>query len=273
MTDGIINQLAELSKATVEPGDYTKDGLLYCGKCNMPKQCRISFGSFSRVLGCNCSCREEKFQKDIKEMHENEQRLKIEELRVNGIQDRAIRAYTFENSEMTPLMQSCKKYVDRWREVLQGNHGLIFWGDVGSGKTRAAACIANALIDRGVPALMTSFPRILSMDFKDRSEQIQQIVKFPLLLIDDLGAERSSDYSLETMYYVVDERYKSGKPLIVTTNLTLKQLENPSSIEYARIYSRILEMCRPVRVNGKNRREKKAEEKKDQFMEIFKNRE
>lgn len=269
--DFAVDYIAVLSKARRKSCDYEKEGLLYCGCCNTPKQCRKLISGEERVLGCMCLCEQEKFENQRKLDKAREKRIDIEHLRVNGIQDTALRSYRFESCEMTPLLKSCKKYVDRWDEVLKGNHGLILYGDVESGKTFAAACIANALIDRGIPVLMTSFPRILSINFNERAERLEEMVRFPFLLIDDFGVERSTEYSLETMYYVLDERYKSGKPLIVTTNLTLQEIENPTSTEYKRIFSRLREMCQPVRVTGRKWRKQKTEEKREDFMDIFKN--
>lgn len=265
-----VEKLAEMLAAKEEPGDYVKDGLLYCGHCDTPKQCRVSFGSVVRVMGCQCACANRRYEAERAAQKDREKRMHIEELRANGIHDKAVRGYTFETSRMTPLLKSCKKYVDGWETVEQENCGLLFWGDVGSGKTRAAACIANALIDAGVPALMTSFPKILKMGFSEVGEIIGQLNEFPLLVIDDLGAERQSDYALETVYAVIDERYKSAKPLIVTTNLTIKELDNPKNIDYARIYSRVLEMCRPVRCSTENLRKDLSREKQDWFLEFFK---
>ena len=82
-----------------------------------------------------------------------------------------------------------------------------------------------------------------------------------MLVIDDLGAERETDYALEQVYTVIDERYKSEKPLIVTTNLTYEELKNPTDIRYKRIYDRVIEMCVPFNLSGVSRREQKAREK------------
>ncbi|MCD7888205.1 MAG: ATP-binding protein, partial [Clostridiales bacterium] len=60
--------------------------------------------------------------------------------------------------------------------------------------------------------------------------------------------------AMEQVYAVVDERYKSNKPLIVTTNLTISQIRNASDVAHARIYSRVLELCTPVQVRGTDRR-------------------
>ena len=73
-------------------------------------------------------------------------------------------------------------------------------------------------------------------------------------MIDDFAMERSTEYVNEIVYNVIDSRYRSGKPLIVTTNLSKKDLDNPPDIDNERIYSRIKEMCFPVEVKGTDRR-------------------
>ena len=78
------------------------------------------------------------------------------------------------------------------------------------------------------------------------------------LLIDDLGIERNSDFALEQVFNVIDSRYRSKKPLIITTNLTLSELNNAADIAHKRIYDRILERCIPVRINNRNIRQDNA---------------
>ena len=94
-----------------------------------------------------------------------------------------------------------------------------------------------------------------------------------MMVLDDLGVERNSGYSLETVYTVIDERKKSGKPLIVTTNLTLQEIKEPRSMEYRRIYSRVLEMCVPVYFPGQSYRKREAARKMGLVREIFGGRE
>ena len=134
--------------------------------------------------------------------------------------------------------------------------GLLLWGDVGIGKSFFAGCIANALVDKGVPVLMTNFSRILNtltgMYSDDRSQFIDSFNKYSLLIIDDLGIERSSEFALEQVFNVIDSRYRSKKPLIVTTNLTLDELKHPKDLARARIYDRVLERCVPLKINNQN---------------------
>ena len=72
---------------------------------------------------------------------------------------------------------------------------------------------------------------------------------------------------MEQMFSVVDGRYRTGKPLIVTTNLTLQELKNPPDLAHARIYDRLLEMCTPLRINGQSIRQLRAQENMRQMRE------
>ena len=77
-------------------------------------------------------------------------------------------------------------------------------------------------------------------------------------IIDDLGVERSTEYAMEQMFFVFDSRYRSRRPMIITTNLKLSELKNPPDLAHARIYDRILERCAPILFDGKNFREENA---------------
>ena len=266
--DDLISSLAAKSKAVREPGDYIQDGLLYCGHCQTPKQCRISYGGGERIVGCQCACRMRQYKTEQKAMWEMEQRIHIRELRADGIRDRSLTGCRFDTAVDTPELAKCRRYADHWDDMYAQNSGLLLWGNTGNGKTYAAACIANQLIDRGIPAMITSFPRILSAGW-DKREIAEQMRHYQLLIIDDLGAERNSDYALETVYMVIDERYKSKKPLIVTTNLTLEEICKPKNMDYQRIYDRVLEMCVPVVFQGQSIRRQTANEKLKKAKEIL----
>lgn len=82
---------------------------------------------------------------------------------------------------------------------------------------------------------------------------------YDLLIIDDLGVERNTEYAMEQMFHVIDCRYRSRKPMIITTNLKLEEIKNPPDLAHARIYDRILERCAPILFDGKNFREENAE--------------
>ena len=96
----------------------------------------------------------------------------------------------------------------------------------------------------------------------DRADFLANLNAYDLLILDDLGAERGTEYALEQVFAVIDARYRSRKPLIVTTNLTLDALKHPDDLAHARIYDRILEICAPILFGGENLRVEKANETK-----------
>lgn len=85
-----------------------------------------------------------------------------------------------------------------------------------------------------------------------------------MLFLDDIGAERNTSFSTEQVFSVIDARYRQKRPIICTTNLPLRELENPENLSYSRIYDRLLEMC-PVRlaVTGPSRRAARAEQRRE----------
>lgn len=258
------------AKEDTEAGDFRdEDGMLCCGLCKQPKEARIELFGTIRTVPCACSCQIDEWNRKEAEFKERQRRERIRRLRVNGIQDEGLRNRRFEEAEMTPQLERCKDYADHFDEFKSENIGMIFCGPVGNGKTFAAACIANALIDRGIPVLMTSFPRILNSGY-EKNDIVREAQQFDLVIIDDLGTERQSEYALETVYYFLDERYKSGKPTIITTNLSKNDIENPKNMDYKRIYDRVLEMCLPMTFPARDRRKEQAEDKGRRAKELMK---
>ncbi len=261
---------------TPDPEDYIdhETGLLHCGKCHTHKQCRVTLFGKEKLMPCTCQCRQEQIEKEEQARKEQQRLDRIRRLKANGLQDRALFAYTFEaDSGTNPTMQHARRYVEHWAEVKAQGQGLLLWGSVGTGKTFAAACIANALTEQGIPVLMTNFSKILNslsgMFSEDKNRYLASFKEFDLLIIDDLGIERNSEYAQEQVYNIVDSRYLSRLPFIITTNLTLSKLKNPKDTAHARIYDRILERCAPVLFNGKNYRTENAENTKNDIRELL----
>lgn len=251
-----------------EEGDYlSDDGLLMCGKCHTPKQCRFiaTWDGKEKKPYTPCACARER--RDAEEQARQAQNLRIEinRLRKLGFPDSEMADWTFAHDDGTdPKTTSiAHKYVDNFPEMKKRGKGLLLYGPVGTGKTHAAACIANELINQGRPCLVTNFARItntLQGMFEGKQRYLDDFNRLDLLVIDDLAAERDTSYMNEMIFNIIDSRYRSGKPLIVTSNLTQAELTAPCSVDKKRIYSRLLEMCVPVEVKGADRREKKLQD-------------
>lgn len=201
------------------PGD---DGLLYCSKCHTPVQCRVNIWGREKIVRCICQCQKEAMELEKKRQETEDEQRRIRKLKANGIQEKHLLDWKFDIAEDNEHIRKAKQYVENWKKVKAENLGLLLWGEVGTGKSFAAACIANALLDAGIPVLMTNFSKILNqmgaMYSDERYQYIASFSHFQLLIIDDLGIERNTEYALEQVYAVIDERYKSGLPVIITTN-------------------------------------------------------
>ena len=262
VADEVIKEMGNATNEGIKVADGymdTETGLLMCGKCHAKKQKKISFLGEERVVGCLCKCAAEELEKERARREAEENLMRIRQMKSAGLQDRTFYNYTFENCDASQENAVyAKRYVEHFSEMAQAGQGLLFWGNVGTGKTFLAACIANALLERKIPVLMTDFPKILNalggLYSSERNEYLASLNRYTLLVVDDMGIERDTPYTLETVYAVIDERYKSGKPFIITTNIQLDILGNPQDLEHARIYDRIMERCMPVFFCGKNYR-------------------
>ena len=126
---------------------------------------------------------------------------KVQRLKLQGFTDWAMQHWTFANDHgQNPQMQLAQRYVAHWPEMREKNVGLLLWGGVGTGKSFMAGCIANALMEQEVAVCMTNFARImneLNNAFSGRNEVVDRLCGYPLLVIDDFGMERGTEYALE----------------------------------------------------------------------------
>lgn len=163
-----------------------------------------------------------------------------------------------------PQLAWARQYVEHWPEMRRENMGLLFWGPAGTGKTFAAACIANALVDLEVGVRMITLGEALlnlfGMSGEERIQYLEVLTTCGLLILDDFGVERRTPYAREQVYEIVNRRYLSGRPMVVTTNLTLKELKNADRDD-SRIHDRVLERCVPVCFDGTSLRQEKTAER------------
>lgn len=253
-----------------------EDGLLYCGVCRKRKEAYLP-GEMARLLGrdrrpAECDCQRAKREQEEARRERVRHLDAVEALRRAGFLDRAMADWRFEKDNgRCPQMKLLRDYAARFDQMRKENIGLLLWGGVGTGKSFGAGCVANFLIEREVDVKMTNFAAILgdlSARMEERGAYIDRLCGFSLLIIDDFGMERGTEYALEQVYNVIDTRYRSGKPLIVTTNLPLTALRSPDDIPHQRIYDRLLAMCCPVCFSGESFRRETAREKLERLRGI-----
>lgn len=275
ITSVISGIAANAAKANpAEADDYTEGGLLICRKCHTPKQCRIEWFGKPSIVPCLCKCGVEKRDAEEEERKRTERMMDIRRMRDLGFADVEMQNWTFERDDGTNeiLSQAARKYVEKFDEMKKRGQGLLLFGEVGTGKTFISACIANALIDKGYPCLVTNFARLvntLSGMYEGKQNYIDNLNNFDLLVIDDLASERDTEYMGEIVQNIIDSRYRAGLPLIITTNLTSEELKKPLEIRKKRIYSRLFEMCYPIEVKGKDRRKQKLREEFGEIGEML----
>lgn len=260
-----------------ENGDYyDSEGFLVCGKChtrrqvevNMPDLKAVPFDPKKKVrvkMPVSCRCRAERRYQEEQMLQQDKDMRAMEALKRQSLMDERLRDVSFDSFRKTNdnayNLKLCLRYANHFDEMLAKNQGLLFYGGVGTGKTFAAACIANQLLNQRIPVIMTSFVKLLeSMQgfSEDDSALIACLNRAKLLIIDDLGAERSTDYALEKVYDIVDSRYRAKLPIILTTNLSMTELKESTDIRYTRIYDRIFEMCYPMQFKGQSWRKVEA---------------
>lgn len=253
-----------LENQKINDGDYyDKNGYLVCGKCNERRQCTQEFSTGEEgtcevvKVACKCKCEREKQEAEERVKQKREDVIIINKLKEASMMDERFVDATFENCKTNKYnqrnMNLCKRYATAFDKMLEKCQGLLFWGNVGTGKSYAAAAIANYLLEQKINVVMTSLTKILSLIDANRSEESaigKKLQRAELVIFDDFGAERATDYALEKVYNIIDERYRTKLPMILTTNLTLNEMKTETDIRYARIFDRIFETCYPMQFTG-----------------------
>lgn len=255
-------------------GDYVdEEGFLCCGKCRTRKQTIVHLPeSLSKTgmpesmkVGIPCECRKREIERQEKEEQERKEMEAVAALKRQSLMDERLADATFENFQQTKQnarqLRLCRRYAEHFDEMLEKNQGLLFYGGVGTGKTYAAACIAHYLLSHRRSVVMTSFVKLLNsmQTFReDDSVMLNRLNRAKLLIIDDLGAERGTDFALEKVYDIIDSRYRARLPVILTTNLSMDEMKEAVDIRYTRIYDRIFELCYPLEFVGRSWRKAEA---------------
>jgi DNA replication protein DnaC len=152
--------------------------------------------------------------------------------------------------DLDPLvLRHVRTYVDGIGESIDNGRGLWFYGDVGTGKTSLAMLVSKTALEAGRSVAIYSVPRLLAeiketydRDTADSYMQLfRRLCAVDLLHLDDLGAERTTDWVLEQLYAIVNERWQDRRAIVVTTNLqSLDELREQLG---ARTVSRLTEIC------------------------------
>jgi DNA replication protein DnaC len=267
---------------TRKPQDYDKDGVLFCGDCNEPKQKWLDWFPDAdgvpqkRLVPVLCRCETEKIAQEEEKDRKRKFDLELRQLREEFcLQPPNVESQTFavDDSPSSDISDTCRRYVADFDNMAKNNIGIIFYGPKGRGKSFYAACIVNELAKRQVRTCFTTTARLMSIlqGRWDKSAVIDNLNNFRLLVLDDLGAERNTEFGAEIMYNVIDNRYRKRLPLIVTTNLDLADIKSETDLLRNRIYDRVVEMCPiPLKMLGESRRTAAHDERKEMARDFLK---
>jgi DNA replication protein DnaC len=147
-----------------------------------------------------------------------------------------------------PVYEAVKEFAERIEERLEKGEGLWLMGDVGTGKTTLAMLVSKAAVEAGRTVAIYSLPRLLARIRRTYDaeagepylEFFERLTSVDLLHVDDLGVEKRSDWVLEQLYAIVNERYEAQRSIVVTTNLDQAALEQQIG---PRTVSRLVEIC------------------------------
>lgn len=285
MFQDVFNSIARQAEQAnpKSEGDFVKDGLLHCGKCLTPKQAMIrqprlkgyEQGYKPMPILCECRKRELEAEKKAREAFERRgYRMKV--LGKTGA------AHTFAADDRAEeyATRVSLGYVDCFKEIADvkppiPTDGLLFCGSTGTGKTYLCHAILNAVADKGYSIMAVTVGQFERKVWSgDKGEIFRAVERVDLLLLDDLGAERLSNYVQQLVFDLLDTRVGARKPLLITTNLTKEQLTKPDSMEHRRILSRVLGAVSIVELTGKDRRAadfmEQSEKKTARYFDIGK---
>jgi DNA replication protein DnaC len=258
--------------------EYIKDNLIYCKKCNTPRMCE---GLFGRMVRCICKCQAEERDREEELARQKERLRMVDKIKKASLLGEKYKDVTFANTEkptpeFTKIYNRCKRYCEVAREVLDKGIGIYLFGSKGAGKSHLTACMANALMDNYYSVLYTNFSEIskyIRSTFNKTTETeydfLERLSSIDFLFIDDFGTElvTKNDQDLwlqEKVFEVINKRYNNNKPIIFTSNYSLRQLYEERGIADKTI-DRINEMCEIMKLEGNSFRRKVKEEREKLF--------
>lgn len=175
------------------------------------------------------------------------------------------RGVSFDRPPVTEIEPMVVRVVRTWVDELEANieagRGLWLMGDTGTGKTTLAMLVSKAALQANRSVAIYSLPKLLARIRRTYDSEpggdsylafFERLTSVDLLHIDDLGAEKRSDWVLEQLYALVNERYEAQRSMLVTTNLDQRELEEQID---PRTVSRLVEICGdPLPLFGPDRR-------------------
>lgn len=259
MFEKAINDIANNIKYS--PNDYEKDGIIYCGNCNTPKQVYVAV--LKRNMPTLCKCGKEKIRQEQEYEEKIKKQRQIEKLRQASLLGEKYQNALFENTETAHskefehIFNRCRKYCENAEKVLERGKGIYLFGGKGTGKTRLTACMGNELMKNYYTVIYTNFAEI-SKGIINNMDIESRIASADFIFIDDFGTERITKgkedlWLQEKVFEIINKRYIDNKPIIFTSNYSVLEMMKERGLA-ERTADRIIEMCEAIKLNGESYR-------------------
>lgn len=148
------------------------------------------------------------------------------------------------------ISRRCRKYAEGLSKASE--NGLVLYGEPRCGKTFLAEAVASLALEKGLRAVMRTAAQIVdtyhNASVRAHDELLALLAKCDLLVIDDLGSERDTEFAREVMLSTIDGAYSAHKPLIVTTNCDPDEISTSEDVHNRRLWGRIMERCEKIKV-------------------------
>lgn len=248
---------------------------LICERCG----CKVTFTKISvsglgiRFLLNNCSCEKKRREEEDKLQFEEKlaitKKAKIEKffkMSQLGERFRNISFQNWENREGTELVyKTCEDFVINFEQYRKTGESLLIYGNPGNGKTHLSAAMAGYLLKKGysvifqvVPDMLDKIRATYSSNQESEIEIVNSLISADLLILDDLGAQKLSEWNESKIYQIINARYAKKLPIVITANIPLLTFETYTG---SRVWDRLLEICTIVENQGESYRKKAAMER------------
>lgn len=170
------------------------------------------------------------------------------------------RAMTFANYDCNEMNRDALAYGKTLSTGTSGGRGLFLIGPTGVGKTHLAVAILQAWVQNNRSGAFCTVPLLMERlrecvhSHERKSRYLESLAKVDLLVLDDFGAEHDTDWVREQLLLIIDARYAEGKPMVITSNLTMEEFEAEGGIASQRICSRLAGSCEVFLLDGEDRR-------------------
>lgn len=255
-----------------------------CEKCGDNLQFEIETCGKIRKMPRMCKCQRDEYNAQEQLDKNREMQLRLQNLIKNSLMDISFTEMTFEkwdfNKGSKKIFNIGSRYADKFSQLKTEGIGLLIHGDPGNGKTFLSCCIANRLLQNCIPTICVSINSLLDRiketynkwGSEAEADILRGLGRAELLIIDDLGTENLTDWSRTTIYNIIDSRYRSKLPLIITTNLQIDTSKTGGVLANTygrRTEDRIFEMCTPIKNSGKSIRMEEAKRKTAVLKSLF----